>query len=70
MAQIEVFSQRESPGRLDPDIRKRLEDSGADIRDRRKIIRYEEEDIITNYHVGKILDLRDELMETIKEAVK
>jgi len=55
---------------LDPDIRKRLEESGADIRDRRKIIRYEEEDIITNYHVGKILDLRDELMELIEEATK
>lgn len=70
MAQMEVLSQMENPGRLDPDIRKRLEDSGADIRDHRKIIRYEEDDIITNYHVGKILDLRDELMETIKEAVK
>lgn len=70
MAQMEVLSQMENPGRLDPDIRKRLEDSGAKIRDTRKIIRYEEEDIITNYHVGKILDLRDELMETIKEAVK
>lgn len=70
MAQMEVLSQMENPGRLDPDIRKRLEDSGAEIRDRRKIIRYEEEDIITNYHVGKVLDLRDELMETIKEAVK
>lgn len=67
MAQMEVLSQMEHPGRLDPDIRKRLEDSGADIRDRRKIIRYEEEDIITNYHVGKILDLRDELMETIAQ---
>ncbi|MBQ8519613.1 MAG: FUSC family protein [Agathobacter sp.] len=70
MAQMEVLSQMEHPGRLDPDVRKRLEDSGAKIRDVRKIIRYEEEDIITNYHVGKILDLRDELMETIKEAVK
>lgn len=70
MAQMEVLSQMEHPGRLDPDIRKRLEDSGADIRDRRKIIRYEEEDIITNYHVAQILDLRDDLMETIKQAVK
>ena len=70
MAQMEVLSQMENPGRLDPDIRKRLEDSGADIRDRRKIIRYEEEDIITNYHVGKILDLRDELIELIAEITK
>ncbi len=70
MAQMEVLSQMEKPGRLDPDIRKRLEENGADIRDRRKILRFEEEDIITNYHVGKILDLREELMETIKQAVK
>jgi len=70
MAQMEVLSQMENPGRLDPDIRKRLEDSGAEIRDRRKIIRYEEEDIITNYHVGKILDLRDELIELIAEITK
>ena len=60
----------EHPGRLDPEIRKRLEDSGADIRDHRKIIRYEEEDIITNYHVGKILDLRQDLMETIEGATQ
>ena len=65
LAQMEVLSQLDNPGRLDPDIRQRLEESGAKIRDRRKIIRYEEEDIITNYHVGKILDLRDELIETI-----
>lgn len=70
LAQMEVLHQLEKPGRLDPDIRKRLEKSGADIRDRRKIIRYEEEDIITNYHVGKILDLRDELIETIEQLTK
>lgn len=67
LAQMEVLHQMENPGRLDPDIRKRLEDSGAEIRDRRKIIRYEEDDIITNYHVSKILDLRDELIAMIKE---
>ena len=70
LAQMEVLSQMENPGRLDPDIRKRLEESGADIRDRRKIIRYEEDDIITNYHVGKILDLRDELIILIAEITK
>lgn len=67
MAQMEVLSQMECPGRLDPEIKQRLEQSGAQIRDRRKIIRYEEEDIITNYHVNKILDLRDDLIALIKE---
>lgn len=70
LAQMEVLHQMENPGRLDPDIRKRLEDSGAEIRDQRRIIRYEEEDIITNYHVSKILDLREELMELIAEITK
>lgn len=67
MAQMEVLSQMDNPGRLDPEIKQRLEQSGAQIRDRRKIIRYEEEDIITNYHVNKILDLRDDLIALIKE---
>ena len=70
LAQMEVLHQMENPGRLDPYIRRRLEESGADIRDHRMIIRFEEEDIITNYHVGKILDLRDELIETISQAIK
>lgn len=70
MAQMEVLHHMKAPGRLDPDIRKRLEENGADIRDHRIIVRYEEEDIITNYHVGQILDLRDKLMETIQAVVK
>ena len=67
---MEVLHQMEHPGRLDPEVKQRLENCGANIRDRRKIIRYEEEDIITNYHVSKILDLRDELMVLIGEITK
>lgn len=70
LAQMEVLSQMEKPGRLDVEIKQRMENCGAQIRDRRKIVRYEEEDIITNYHVGKILDLRDELIKLIEEIVK
>jgi len=70
LAQMEVLHQMENPGRLDIDVRKRLTENGADIRDRRKIIRYEEEDIITNYHVTQILDLRDELIEIIGELAE
>lgn len=70
LAQMEVLHQMENPGRLDPDVKQRLENSGATIRDRRKIVRYEEEDIITNYHVSKILDLRDELIVLIEEITK
>ncbi len=70
LAQMEVLHQMENPGRLDADIRKRLEDNGADIRDKRVIDKINEADIITNYHVAKILDLRQELMETIEEVTK
>lgn len=70
LAQMEVLHQMENPGRLDPEIKQRLERSGAQICDHRKIVRYEEEDIITNYHVGKILDLRDELIQLIEEITK
>lgn len=65
LAQMEVLHQMENPGRLDADIRERLEKNGADIRDKRVIDRVNEVDIITNYHVAKILDLRQELMEII-----
>ena len=70
LAQMEVLHQMENPGRVDVDIRKRLEESGADIRDKRVIEKINEADIITNYHVAKILDLRQELIETINEITK
>ncbi len=69
LAQMEVLHQMESPGRLDQDIRKRLIENGADIRDMRVIDRVEEADIITNYHVAQILNLRQELMENLDEKV-
>lgn len=70
LAQMEVLHQMEHPGRLDADVRKRLEENGADIHDKRVIDRVEEADIITNYHVSQILDLRDELIKTIGEITK
>ena len=70
MAQMEVLHQMESPGCLDMDVRKRLKESGADIRDKRCSIQNNKEDIITNYHVNKILDLREELMVLIADITK
>lgn len=70
LAQMEVLHQMEHPGRLDSEVRKRIENCGVQIRDKREILRYEEEDIITNYHVNKILDLREELMQLIEEITK
>ena len=65
LAQMEVLHQMECLGRLDFEIRNRLKECGADIRDKRVIDKVKETDIITNYHVTKILDLRDDLMEMI-----
>lgn len=70
LAQMEVLHQMEHPGCLDPEIKQRIEKCGAQIRDKREIIRYEEEDIITNYHVNKILDLREELITLIEEITR
>lgn len=70
LAQMEVLHQMEHPGRLDAEIKKRIENCGAQIRDKREILRYEEVDIITNYHVNKIMDLREELIALISEITK
>lgn len=70
LAQMEVLHQMQRPGRLDAEVKQRIEKCGAQIRDKREIIRYEEEDIITNYHVHKILDLREELITLIEERTK
>lgn len=70
LAQMEVLHQMECPGRLDVDIRKRLEENGAVIRDKQAIDKIKEVDIITNYHVAKILDLREDLITTIDEITR
>lgn len=70
LAQMEVLHQMECAGRLDMDVRKRLEENGADIRDKRIMDKINEVDIITNYHVTKILDLRNELMDMIALLAK
>ena len=70
MAQMEVLSQMENLGRLDEGLSIRLTETGAEIRDKRTIGRMNEADIITNYHVEKILDLRDDLILLIEQMRK
>ena len=70
LAQMEVLHQMEEPGCLNQEMRQRLELCGAKIGEERKIVCYGEDDIITNYHVGKILDLREELIALIAEITK
>ncbi len=67
LAQMEVLCRMGCPGRLDEESRKRLKDSGAQIKDDRVLDEVQEIDVITNYHVKQILLLRQELIETLEE---
>lgn len=67
VAEMKVLSQMESPGRLSTENRAQLEAIGADIKDTRMIDTETREDIITNYHVSRILQLRKELMDTLRK---
>ena len=66
LAQMEVLCRMDAPGRLNEENRNRLEQCGACIRDPRPMDDPQERDIVTNYHVGQILTLRDELLEVLK----
>ncbi len=65
LAQMEVLHHMKKPGRLDPEVYQNLVSNGAKIRAKSSITRFTEEDIITNYHVNQIMELRKELMNTI-----
>lgn len=65
MARMEVLSRMERPGRLNEENRRRLEASGANIRDQRPLDSVLERDVVTNYHVRQILKLRQELLAAL-----
>lgn len=62
---MEVLSRMEHPGRLSDENRRRLCACGAVILDRRSLDSVMEQDVVTNYHVDKILDLRRELLAAL-----
>jgi len=62
VAHMEVLGQMERPGRLSAENRRRLAACGAVIRDQRTLDSILELDVVTNYHVDKLLDLRRELL--------
>lgn len=66
VSHMEVLGQMERPGRLSDESRRRLSACGAEIRDERPLDSVMELDVVTNYHVGKILTLRLELMEALE----
>lgn len=67
VAQMKVLSQMEKPGRLSKENREQLEAIGANIKDTRAIDIETRDDIVTNYHVSQILQLRGELMEILRK---
>ena len=65
VSHLEVLSQLERPGRLSQENRRRLAASGAEIRDRRELDSVMEVDVVTNFHVSRVLSIRRELLETL-----
>lgn len=66
LAHMEVLSRMDSPGRLSEENRHRLAACGACVRDGRQLSSIMEKDIVTNYHVSRILTLRRELLEALE----
>lgn len=66
LAHMEVLSRMGDPGRLSEENRQRLISCGACVRDRRQLSSVMEKDIVTNYHVSRVLTLRRELLEALE----
>ena len=62
---MQVLCRMEHLGRLDDENRRRLKEAGANITDRRELVERTDRDIVTNYHVQKILALRQELLDSL-----
>ena len=65
VSHMQVLCRMEHLGRLDEESRRHLKEAGANITDRRELVERTDRDIVTNYHVQKILQLRRELLETL-----
>ena len=67
VARLQILSNIERPGRLTEESRRRLEACGATIRDERPLDSVMELDVVTNYHVRQILQIRQELLSTLHD---
>ena len=65
LARMEVLSRMGTPGRLSEENRQRLIASGAQIPKIVPLEEPQERDIVTNYHVRQILELRLDLLEAL-----
>lgn len=66
LSRLIVLSRVEYPGILNEESRQLLRDCGAQIRDQRQLTDPTELDIVTNYHIKKILALRDDLLSELE----
>ena len=64
---LEILSALPFPGVLNLYNRERLERNGAKIRDQRIPAEPSELDVVTNFHVSQVLDLRRELINGLRE---
>ena len=64
---LEILSALPFPGVLNPYNLERLERNGAKIKDQRIPAEPTELDIVTNYHVSQVLNLRRELLNTLSD---
>ena len=62
---LEALAQIEEPGRLSQENRKRLEDCGVKVRDQRTAEEGDRMDVVTNYHVERVLALRREIRDEL-----
>lgn len=68
VAQMEVLSAMDRPGRLNDENRRRLHAAGAKIQDDRPLDSVMERDVVTNYHISRILTLRLQLLEYLQQT--
>lgn len=66
VSHMEILCRMHEYGRLDSENRKCLVSQGALVKDIRLIDESTELDLVTNYHVRKILQLRQELLDTLR----
>lgn len=68
LARMEVLSQMGYPGRLSDENRQALVECGANIQDLRPLTDPTERDVVMNYHIRQMLQLRQELLDALKET--
>ncbi len=67
VAHMEVLCHMNCTGHLSKATLKRLKDCGANIQDDHFRDAIHDKDIVINYHVGKLLTLREELLEALEQ---